>query len=167
MSINSIDLCANIPFSQNLLNSLSAQQKKVAAIAAGVFLVIALVCYFYRFGFKATPLLNNQTNSPAPTNLITTPSIDPTNTTISPPSPRPCMQIFIKYLTGKTESYDVSPTDTVENLKKKIQDRDNINPNDMQLLFAGKRLINNQDTLADYHIQKQSTLHFVLKLAGD
>jgi len=75
------------------------------------------------------------------------------------------MQIFVKNLDGKTITINIKPTDTIKQLKSKVQEKVGVPADAQRLIFSGKQLEDGR-LVSDYHIQKESTLFLVLRLRG-
>ena len=75
------------------------------------------------------------------------------------------MQIFVKTLTGKHITLEVEPGDYISTVKTKIQEKEGIPPDQQRLTYQGKLLENDNETLADHNVQKESTLNLTLRLS--
>ena len=76
------------------------------------------------------------------------------------------MPVFVKTLTGKTITLYATDSSNIDAIKQKIQDREGVPVDEQRLMWAKKELVDGCRTLSDYGIQKGSTLHLVLRLAG-
>ncbi|KAI5867065.1 hypothetical protein GGS23DRAFT_593797 [Durotheca rogersii] len=75
------------------------------------------------------------------------------------------MMIKVRTLTGKLISLDVEPTSKIEDVKKKVEEKEGITPDQQRLIYGGKQL-HDQVTMADAGIVPDATLHLVLTLRG-
>lgn len=75
------------------------------------------------------------------------------------------MKLFVKTLTGKMIELEVETSDTIKEVKEKIQEQDGIPPEQQRLIFGGKQLADAK-TLSECSITAGSTLHLVLALRG-
>ncbi|ERM99023.1 hypothetical protein AMTR_s00101p00053450 [Amborella trichopoda] len=75
------------------------------------------------------------------------------------------MMIKVKTLTGKEVEIDIEPTDTIERIKQRVEEKEGIPPVQQRLIYGGKQM-NDDKTAKEYNIEGGSVLHLVLALRG-
>ncbi|KAI7813258.1 ubquitin-like protein 1, partial [Triplophysa rosa] len=79
-------------------------------------------------------------------------------------TPRP-MQVFVRNERGITSTYEVNPNETVDQLQRKIFNKERV-PLDQQILIYNGRQLESGRMLQDYNIEDLSTIHMTLRLRG-
>ena len=97
--------------------------------------------------------------------FVAEPFLKPKSPVVMTSSPATEMQLFVKTLTGKMYTLDVDSSDSIAKIKTKIQAKTGVPPDQQKIIFAGKQL-EDEPPLASYKIQRECTLHLILRLRG-